>query len=197
MVAAFDLLVCLLMIFTILAITQKPNDKKTVKIETMGMIAIQIHWPDGSYDDVDLYVRDPAGRIVYFLTKDVGLMHLENDDLGQGVTGYDPSGVKVTKRGERVIIRGAIPGEYVVNVHMYNKSNRSPELTPVTAQLWRLRGSDKMVLKRQTYLRGDGDEKTVFRFTLDKEGNISNINYLPAQLVDSGRGYDLGTVGER
>ena len=43
---------------------------------------ITMSWPKDSKDDIDLYVMDPAGNIVYFRDKDNGLMHLDRDDLG-------------------------------------------------------------------------------------------------------------------
>lgn len=147
-------------------------------MRTDGVYAILMEWPDSSPDDVDLYVRDPTGRIAYFNARDVGLMHLEHDD--QGATSDQlstPGGnVKVQRNEERVILRGTVAGEYLVNVHMYNKRGRDP--TPVNISLFRLKGEDSEVVRKERVLTRNGQESTAFRFTVREDGTVSDINEL-------------------
>lgn len=183
-VAPFDLLVCLLLIFLVLALTAQPTTPTPPTIDTLGVYAVTTAWGDGSNDDVDLYLADPADNISYFGAMDVGLMHLEVDDLGTRASGtFDNAGkrVVVLPNHERIVIRGAVPGEYVVNVQMYGKADPKP--TPVVVTLWRLRGNDVEVTTRTVTLRADGDHQTAFRFTLDAKGNVSNINTLDKDIV--------------
>ncbi len=181
LVAAFDLLCCLLII---LVLQQNPP-KKPPHIPTYGQYAVLISWGDGSNNDVDMYVRDPAGRICYFAAEDVGLMHLEVDDLGTATSNLD-GGVKVVHNGERVVIRGAEPGEYTVNVHMYNRADPGP--TRVHVALWTLRGNDRVLYERDVILNASGDEHTAFRFTITPSGSVSGYNRLPRKLVGSASG---------
>ena len=44
---------------------------------------ITVFWPDNLEDDVDIYVEDPAGNLVWFKSREPGLMHLDRDDLGK------------------------------------------------------------------------------------------------------------------
>lgn len=186
MVAAFDLVVNLLFIFVVLALIAVHAPKQPPQIRTEGLYAVTIEWPAGSNDDVDLYVRDPQGNIAYFGAQDVGLMHLDFDDLGTARTGTQilPNGKKVVVRynGEKTVIRAATAGEYTVNVEMYDKYDRGP--TRVVVKLWRIRGA-QLVYQREVTLREDGDERTAFRFTLSSAGAASGINRLPADLVGS------------
>lgn len=160
---------------------------KPPHIQTFGQFAVTTTWPAGSNNDVDLYVRDPNGNICYFGALTIGLMTLEGDDLGTATSGTEtlPDGRKVVTdyNGERTVLHGIVPGEYTVNVQMYQQND--PGMTPVTVQLWSLRGNDEMLHEQKVVLNKTGDEITAFRFTLDAAGHVSNINRLPAHLVQN------------
>src|SRR5438477_392414 len=111
---------------------------------TSGASAVTVAWPPSSDVDVDTYVQDPEGDIAYFSTPDAGLMHLEHDDLGR--TNDTIGAVVVNHNGERVVLRGTTQGEYVGNVHMYEKLD--PGGTRVALALYRLRGEDTQVTHR-------------------------------------------------
>lgn len=182
--AAIDFLVVLLMIFTIIALTEKPKANPP-RIDTLGMYAVVVTWPAGSNDDVDTYVRDPAGDICYFAATGVGLMHLEQDDTGTASTGtITVNGRKIVanQNTERVILRGTMVGEYIANIHMY-AYNDPGHPVKVTVQLWRLRGNDELVTQRTLTLSKEGQELTAFRFTINAAQNITNTNTLPRDIV--------------
>jgi hypothetical protein len=150
-------------------------------IDTLGQYALVITWPKGD-DDVDLYVRDPAGQIVYFANPDAGLMHLEHDDLGDY---NDREGaVHVVGNGERVVLRGVLPGEYVVNVHAYGITKP----VPVKVELYRLAGGDRRLRAGSVSLPATGAERTAFRFTLGPGGMVRGYSTLPRQMVDRANG---------
>lgn len=180
MVAAFDLLCCIMIVLVL-----QQGHAKPPHIQTFGKFAATASWAAGSNNDVDLYVRDPEGHICYFAALTTGLMTLSGDDLGTAVSGTatlpDGRTVRSTWNGERTVLRGILPGEYTVNVHLYRKNQAGTER--VTIQLWALRGSDVLIKQVIVTLRYDGDEATGFRFTLDAAGHVSNINALPAALV--------------
>jgi hypothetical protein len=177
--AAIDTLFCLLLIILVLL---QPPPKKTTAVDTLGVYAVTISWKDGSNDDVDLYVEDPEGNVVYFGSDSVGLMHLEHDDLGTAASETEGS-VRVVQNGERVVIRGAVVGEYSVNVHLYMKSDRGS--IKVHVELWRLRGNDKSLISRNVVLVREGQALTPFRFTLDAKGRMTGHNELPKNVVYS------------
>lgn len=179
----FDYLLALLGIFLILAITEKPK-ATPMRIDTLGVYAVSVTWPDGSNDDVDLWVQDPQGNIAWYGQLTAGLMTLGGDDLGTATSGTvdTPSGtVKTLANGERTIIKGSVPGEYTVNLVMYLKNDPGPITATVT--LWRLRGADEKVREQKIVLVRTGQEVTAFRFTLDRAGNASNFNRLPKSMT--------------
>lgn len=163
--------------------TRKAKKAKDGNIVTEGKYAVVMTWADGSSDDVDLYVRDPAGNVAFFQGRDAGLMHLEHDDTGANSDTILSQGATfaVEKNEERTIIRGIIPGEYVVNVHMYRKGDLKP--MPVKVRLLRLTGQDADLAQANRVLKFDGDEQTAFRFTLAADGSISGINELQRAIV--------------
>ena len=189
-----DLMMSTLVVVTSLlmasiAIEKAKKTPKDANMRMEGEYAIVIAWPDDSTDDVDLYVRDPDGKIAYFGSHDVGLMHLEHDDQGgvsdsvrtHGRGGHRDADIKVQRNGERAVLRGIIPGEYIVNVHMYNK--RAVEATPVSVILYRLKGEGSALVQKQAWLRAMGDEVTVFRLTLQEDGSCGEVNQLQFRMV--------------
>ena len=178
---AIDFLCCLLLVvYTLIAPPAKP-----ASIDTLGQYAIEVTWPRDRDDDVDTYVEDPVGNVVFYADSDVGLMHLDHDDLGRksDVLESKKGTARVWDNRERVILRGVLPGETIVNVHAYWKVGSEP--CPVTVTLHRLRGPDEKLLERTIVLREHGEEVTVFRFTVDALGELKGHNRLSKRMVNS------------
>lgn len=185
-----DIMMSMVILMTALMMVSTVEEPKTASgadgLKTDGVYAIAVEWPSDKNDDVDLYVRDPDGNIVYFSARDLGLMHLEHDDQGALSDSVTSKGatIAVAKNEERVVIRGGIEGEYVVNVHMYNKRSDAP--VPVTIRLYRLKGGVAEIMQKERYLDRNGDEHTAFRFTLDRKENVIDTNELPRLLTGKG-----------
>lgn len=172
--APLDLALALLFVFMVLALDV--IDKKPPSVTTYGQYAVTVTWP-ARPDDVDTYVRDPQGEIVWYGASQTGAMQLEHDDLGTSESGYGRHRDNV----ERVVIRQSTTGEYVVNIHYYQARDRGP--LPVTVELWDLRGNDRLLLTRKVTLYREADERTVFRFRLNTSGQYAGMNTLPVSLL--------------
>lgn len=179
----FNMLVGVLAIVMLLKVEPPAEKRKKESLETDGLYAIVATWPKEANDDVDLYVQDPSGNLIYFGRTAVELMHLEYDDRGDlGDRAMTSAGeVKVDINRERAVIRGGMSGEYVVNVHMYTKRHAAP--TTVKISLYRLRGDDTEILAKERVLKADGDEATAFRFTLSADGEKTGDSELPISLT--------------
>ena len=133
---------------------------------------ISVDWGDNLPDDVDLWVEDPNGEIVSYLKKDAGWLHLDRDD--QGIIND-----KVLINNEEVIypinrevvtLRGIIPGEYIVNLYLYeNKSNMPVD---VKIKIEKINPTLKLVFFDDKTLQDKDTELTVARFFLDELGNF-------------------------
>ena len=188
----FNTLVGFVFLFVMAFILINPIAKKS-NVEVVAEFIIKIQWPSDSPDDIDLWMRDPLGNYVGFKSKDVGLMSLSRDDLGtSNDTVFDPQGtpIKVFRNEEMVTIRGIIPGEYIVNVHYYNKKvpiKNSDEKEyypmPVQVQIEKINPYN-VVYAREVFLQRKGQEITVVRFTVNEDGSVSDFNTLNYGIVE-------------
>ena len=178
----FNTLLCFAALFAMSFILINPSKKDNNVVEK-GEFVIVMTWPKEMDNDVDIYVEDPEGNLVAFMRREEGLMHLDRDDLGQrNDTVQTQFGeIEYDENREIVTLRGIIPGEYVINVHMYMKREESL-LTPVTIQLDKINPYSTVMIKRVT-LGDSGEEKTAFRFTLNNDGDVVEINELQKTLV--------------
>lgn len=189
MLFVVDILAALVLVFAGLVQLATFTPKTTPQnenVKTPGIYAIIMTWDQKSEHDIDLYVRDPDGHIVYFESREAILMHLERDDLGYGndtITTKDGNTVTVLENEERVILRGILTGEYIVNTHAYRKDDLQP--LGVMIRLVRLEGADESIVEKTVTLIKQGDEKTAFRFALNASGDVVDINTLSFSFVKS------------
>ena len=177
----FNTLLCFAALFSLAFILINPS-KKNKTVDAKAEFIITVIWPSDMDDDVDTYVEDPEGNLIAFNRREQGLMHLDRDDTGLSFDTISTSFglVEYKENREMVSIRGYIPGEYVVNVHMYTK--REDKETPVTIILEKI-NPYKVVTGRNVVLKLRGDEKTAFRFTVDDEGKVIQTNQLEKGLA--------------
>ena len=177
----FNTLLCFVALFSLAFILINPS-KKNKTVDAKAEFMITVIWPSDMDDDVDTYVEDPEGNLVAFNRREQGLMHLDRDDVGFSSDRISTSFgvVEYKENREMVSLRGIVPGEYVVNVHMYTK--REDKETPVTIILEKL-NPFSVVTGRKVTLAAKCDEKTAFRFTLNDEGDVIQTNILDKSLV--------------
>lgn len=156
---------------------------KTGIIDPKAEYILTITWKDMSPDDIDVWVEDPDGRLLWFRNTEVGLMHLDRDDRGTNTDTITVNGEEIVNplNQEVVTVRGVVPGEYVVNLHYYASETR--ENVDVTVNLVKVNPALKVVYYGTVQLEGEGDEKTAIRFRINKDGEVTNINFLPKKLV--------------
>ena len=77
----FNTLVGFVLLFIIAFLLISPVKKKK-EIEQKAEYVITVTWPGKLSDDVDSWLEDPTGKVMYFRKREVGLMHLDRDDLG-------------------------------------------------------------------------------------------------------------------
>ncbi len=180
-----DILFCMMFFFFILTVLEAAfiavsNKKPSVIVKAEYVITIE--WPSDMNDDVDTYCEDPYGNLIHYRQKTAGLMHLDRDDIGSANDIIrTPNGeFRYPNNREVVTLRGYVQGEYILNVHMYNKVGNKPVPVKITIEKvnpWKLEYVKTVILKM------NGDEITAFRFTLDKDGNITNFNNLEKKFV--------------
>lgn len=190
----FNTLLCFAALFALSFILINPS-KQENNVEVKAEFIITVTWDSFLDNDVDMYVEDPQGRLVAFMRREEGLMHLDRDDVGKYNDILDtPFGsVEYDENREVVTLRGTVPGEYVVNVHMYVRRSDEAE-THVRVKLDKI-NPFKIVSVKDVVLTDTGDEKTAFRFTVDREGDVTEMNQLPKILTKKGLPSSPGVGG--
>ncbi|RJQ71439.1 MAG: hypothetical protein C4519_19530 [Desulfobacteraceae bacterium] len=179
----FNALIGFVMLFMLafLSITSKAEKGD---IKTKAEFIITVTWNEESKDDVDTYLEDPLGNVLNFQRKDIGLAHLDRDDIGQmndRITLPDGSIIQVKENQELTSIRGFISGQWVLNLHMYSKRDKPPTL--VRVRLDKLNPVVRTIFQQDIELNERWQEITIGRFQMSAQGEIVGWDRLPKQLV--------------
>ena len=198
--AYIDLLLNVLtgIIFLFLLTTMMIQSKKQDEgIKRDAQYVIVAEWAPNLDCDVDLWVQDPSGEAVWFNRKDFGVMHLERDDMGfRNDFIKDPSGriiSQVDKNSETWVLRGIVPGEFLVTLHLYScryssdafkpmPINASIEV-PVKVELIKLNPNYEVLLSETVKIERVWQELTAFNFTLDSNGILISHDNIQRRLV--------------
>ena len=181
----FILLLAFISMFILALILINPVTKKS-EVERKAEFLITLEWDKESRDDVDIWVEDPLGKVVSFRNKTVDVMHLDKDDLGQlndTIRFPDGSTQVIHLNREVVTLRGWVEGEYTINAHMYNKRDRPHPSdansyghpTKVKVEMLRI-NPYKILFEERFILTHRGEEVTIRRVTLNKDGDIIATN---------------------
>ncbi len=189
----FNILVGFAFMFFIALLMINPVADKG-KIDSKAEFLITVTWAENDASDVDTYVQDPAGNLVWFKTTSIGLMHLDRDDTGMINDTIKVDGVTVINplNQETVSIRGILPGEYVVNVHQYRAAGYVP--VPVKIRVEKLNPKVTLVFYGSVSLDYTGQERTAVRFTVSGDGSVSGVSTLEKPLATAAhrRAHDMG-----
>ena len=153
------------------------------KINPKAEFLITAQWPDGHADDIDLIVEDGEGNLVWFDSREAGLMHLDRDDRGWLGDRLNINGRKIENplNQETVSLRGIAAGEYVVNLLHYKAHTGLP--VPVRVKVEKLNPSVQIIYAGRVEMRGAGDEKTAIRFRLNPLGAVVGLTHYTKLLI--------------
>lgn len=179
----FNMLIAFVFCFIIALLAMNPTALKAGDIPAKAEFIITVSWPDNDPNDIDTWVQDPAGDLVWFRAREAGLMHLDRDDRGLANDSIVVNGKQIVNplNQEVVTLRGIAPGEYTVNVQYYETKNGEP--VEATVSLVKVNPRAEVVYYGMAKLARKGDEATALRFTILPDGSVANINTLPKTLV--------------
>ena len=177
----FILLLAFISMFILALILINPVTKKS-EVERKAEYLITLEWDNKSRDDVDLWLEDPMGKRVSFRNRSVDVMHFDKDDLGQkNDTIRFPDGTSqiIFLNREVITLRGWMQGEYTINVHMYNKRDidKFNYGIPINVKVEMIKINPYKILFEEKFILSErGEEITVRRVTLNKDGQIIATN---------------------
>jgi len=162
--------VFLLVIAFLLIMPPVDDQQKKPKAEFL----ITLTWDSQTDDDVDLWIQDPANNVMFFREKEIGLMHLDRDDLGFRKDTVVINGQQITQyvNQEIATIRGFVPGQWIINIHMYRKGYGEP--ANVNVRVDKLNPRFTTIVDKDYIMKSKGDEITVTRLTMTAKGKITN-----------------------
>lgn len=183
--------VFLLVIAFLLIMPPVDDQQKKPKAEFL----VTLTWDSNTDDDVDLWIQDPANNVMFFREKEVGLMHLDRDDLGYRKDTVIVNGQQITQyvNQEIATIRGFIAGEWIVNIHMYRKGYQNP--ANVNVRVDKLNPRFTTIVDKDYIMKSKGDEITVVRLSMTTKGTITSQDDVFCPFV-SQRIISLATGGE-
>jgi hypothetical protein len=178
------LIIISMLAIALMAVVKKENEG----IKKNAQFVITAEWSDKIDCDVDLWIRDPRNALISYKHLESGVSYLERDDLGHRRDIIVLNGKEVLvnpENKEYATIRGIIPGEWIVNVHLYScvqydeilgtnkgfKPNTDYDL-PVTIEIIKLNPNYEEVEKKTVTFKKIWEEITVLRFTLNERGTI-------------------------
>lgn len=162
-------------------------DAKAGDVEVKAEFLITVTWPDNNPDDVDTYVQEPGGNVVWYHSMQKGFVTLDRDDRGNYLDEIEVNGEKLAfpLNQETVTIRRIVPGEYVVNLYHY--TNPTEAAVPVTVKIEKINPKLSVIYYETLILKQKGDEQTAVRFTLDAAGDVSDLNTRQVSLIQAVR----------
>jgi len=191
-----NLLMAVYALFVLAFFMMNPKKVTEKNVEVKAEYLITVTWDKESDDDVDTYLQGPDGKILFFQAQEIGIMHLDRDDLGKlndryraqnGETAY------LEDNREIVTLRGIVSGEYILNVHMYQKKSDGPCKIVVTVD----KINPYSTIKSKTIIMTEsGDEHTICRFKIDAEGTVLEVNELEKSLIQHDRYYNDQDEGD-
>ena len=180
-----DVLFCCLLMLVAILFLLKTEEEKTKSRPPNVIYEVILTWDAESGDDLDLYVQSASGHTVSFNNREGGdgsLISLDHDALGKRNNSLPEQGGIITKfHEEKVSFRGVTDGDNIVTVHVYSKRDEAPVKAKIT--LIKIKPFKQIVVKERIF-ESTGQEKTAFRFTTDKNGDILELSELPANLVN-------------
>ncbi len=181
-----DLLFNALLGFTfmfLLAIMYMNPIAKSGIINPKAEYIITVNWPDDSLDDIDTWVEDPLGNIVWFRNREAGLVHLDRDDRGLSNDKIEIAGEDVFNKlnQEIVTIRGKVPGEFIVNLHYYETDSNKP--VTVGVEVAKINPKMEIIYYGESTLREKGDEETAIRFIVNQDGSVDRFSKVKKSII--------------
>ena len=179
----FNMLIAFVFCFVVALLAFNPKARKSGDIPAKAEFMVTVSWPDNNPNDIDTWVQEPSGKVLWFRQRDAGLLHLDRDDRGAKNATVLVNGREFSSpiRQEIVTLRGVLPGEYVVNAHYYDSKDQMP--VDVSVTVVKVNPQAEIVFNGTQQIPAKGDERTLVRFTLEEAGQVTDLNTRPLTIV--------------
>ena len=171
----FNALLGFTFLFLVAILFMNPVSKSGI-VSPKAEYIVTVNWPDNNPDDIDIWVEDPVGNLIWFRNREAGLVHLDRDDRGIVNDQIEMNGqtVETSLNQEVVTIRGRVTGEYVINLHYYESKTNLP--VKASVEVAKINPAVEIIYYGETVLKEKGVEETAVRFSIADDGSVNNVN---------------------
>ena len=171
----FNALLGFTFLFLVAILFMNPVSKSGI-VSPKAEYIVTVNWPDNNPDDIDIWVEDPVGNLIWFRNREAGLVHLDRDDRGFVNDQIEMNGqtVETSLNQEVVTIRGRVTGEYVINLHYYESKTNLP--VKASVEVAKINPAVEIIYYGETVLKEKGVEETAVRFSIADDGSVNNVN---------------------
>lgn len=179
------LAICVMTLFiaTLAMVNERKKDETGVEMKAEYILVVE--WSDGLDCDVDTWVRTPDDKLIWWKSRTGRYSFLDRDDTGVSSEYFWADGVKKFIPGNREVwtLRDKVPGEYVVNLHLYNcrsgdgvsiGPDRRQEV-PVKARFDQINPNVVTVWEGSLVLDKIWQEKQLFRFVIPPDRSRAQV----------------------
>ncbi len=171
------ILVCCLTLFFVVTLIQILKNQEGVVHKAEFVVTMT--WPKTDDNDMDLWLKDPNGNIIYYKDKEVASMFLDRDDLGHQNDEIMINGVKtiIEINQEIASIRAIVPGRWIIAVHFYKRHDKKPPGTPIplVVRMDKINPKIKIVFNQEFDMQYTWEEQTVAIFEVLPDGSVTNV----------------------
>jgi hypothetical protein len=169
----FNVLIGFTMLFIMAFLMINPSLKKA-DIPSKAEIIVILEWEDESIDDLDLWISGDMPRNISWQNRQSGYRHLDRDDLGASndIAEINGQSVALKYNKEVATLRGTMPGDFYLNVHVYTKRDKEPVKFKVTV----IDINPYVEAYQLTEVATQQDQIFVFpAFNVNPDGDITNV----------------------
>lgn len=181
--------VLIMMAMALITIAKKENEG----IKKNAQFVFTATWSENIDCDVDIWVRDPNNVLISYKHPEGGVTYIERDDMGhrKDMTYVNDELVVVNPENkEYATVRGIIPGEWIVNVHLYSCQYISeeegslgqplgfkpgaPYELPVSIEIIKINPDYETVFEADMKFTSIWQELTALQFKVNDRGYVSD-----------------------
>ena len=161
---------------------------------------VTLTWDDNRDVDLDLWLQDPNGKIVYYGVREAVNISLDRDSRGFDTnrTRREDGTFVYSANREIIAIRAIIPGDYLVAVSYYDGMNTTAEgsrhhfqgeepeaAIDALVQVDKVNPVVTQVVGEKIHLTRIKEAKNVVAFHVDVDGEVTMLPLPPENLIET------------
>ena len=199
-----DLITCvagifLLIVSVLLVVPHLATPPKQEGIKPKAEYLVTLTWDDNRDVDLDLWLQDPNGKIVFYGVREAVNISLDRDSRGFDTnrTRRDDGNIVYSANREVIAIRAIIPGDYLVAVSYYDGKYVSEErhfhfqggepeaAIDALVQVDKVNPIVTQVVGEKVHLTRIKEAKNVVAFHVDIDGAVTVLPLPPENLIET------------